>query len=104
MSQETIDILNTNRDDQLSLSPSSELFQIVGGGTFSGIFDQVHLEDNKDGGNVERKILQPIIMVSTIPVGLVERSTEITRENGVDTFKLFFIGKDKEGVQVLWLF
>lgn len=103
MSQDTIDILNTHRDDQLELSPSSEEFQIVGGGSFFGIFDKAHWEENKDGGNVTQKRLRPVIMVSVVPSGLTERSTKIERENG-DTYTLFFIGKDDEGVPLLWLY
>ncbi len=104
MSLEAIDIMNTDRANQLALSPSSETFQIVGGDTFTGIFDRAHFEENKDDGNNEQKILSPVIMVSTVPAGLVERQTEITRENGTDTYKLFFIGKDDEGIPLLWLF
>lgn len=104
MSQETIDILNTDRANQLALSPSSELFQIVDGDTFSGVFDRAHFEENKDDGNNQQKILRPVIMVSDIPSGMVERQTQITRENGTDTYTLFFIGIDDEGIPLLWLF
>ncbi len=104
MSQTTIDIMNADRANQLALSPSSETFQIVGGDTFSGVFDRAHFEENKDDGNNQQKILKPVIMVSTIPSGLTERVTQITRENGTDTYTLFFIGKDDEGIPLLWLF
>jgi len=104
MSQDTIDILNTHRADQLSLSPSSETFQIVGGATFSGIFDRAHFETDKDRGNITQKKLMPMIMVAEIPAGLSERVTEITRENGTDTYTFSYAGIDDEGVAILWLF
>lgn len=103
MSLETIDILRTHRDNQLKLSPSSEEFNIVDGLTFFGIFDRAHFEDNKDKGNVLQKKLTPVIQVSTIPSGMTERETRIERENG-DTFTLFFVGKNDEGIPLLWLF
>ncbi len=109
MSLEAIDIMNVNRDDQLSLSPSSEVFQIVGGDTFSGIFDRAHLEDNKDSGNILQKKLTPMIMVSEIPAGLdgLERTALIRRESWVSGDKEYtfnFAGLDEEGVPVIWLF
>lgn len=104
MSQETIDILRQHRADQIELSPSSETFQIVGGSTFKGIFDRAHKEDNKDSGNVLQKKLTPLIMVSTIPAGLTERSSQITRETVGETFTFSYVGKDEEGIPILWLF
>ena len=104
MSQKTIDILRQHRTNQIELSPSSETFQIVGGSTFKGIFDRAHKEDDKDSGNVTQKKLTPMIMVSTIPAGLTPRTSEITRETVDKTFKLNFIGKDEEGIPILWLF
>lgn len=104
MSQETIDIMRQHRTNQIELSPSSETFQIVGGSTFIGIFDRAHKEDNKDSGNVTQKKLTPMIMVSTIPAGLIEQSSEITRETPGETFVFNYVGKDDEGIPILWLY
>ena len=103
MSLETLNILEEHRDNQVELSPFSELFQIVGGSTFYGIFDKSHIEDNKDSGNVTQKKLKPRIIVSTVPSGLTERSTEITRANGTETYTFGFVGKDDAGTPLLWL-
>lgn len=104
MSQDTLDILHTHRTAQVELSPFSETFQIVGGDTFRGWFDRAHLEDKEDKGHITQKKLTPLIGVAEVPAGLVERSSEITRENGTDTYTLRFIGKDDEGIPILWLF
>ena len=104
MSQETIDIMRQQRKDQVELNPSSELFQIVDGGTFRGVFDRAHLEDRKDKGNVTQKKLTPLIMVSEIPSGLIERTTQIERESVGKTYTLSFVSLDDEGIPILWLY
>lgn len=103
MSQDTLDILNQHRANQLSLSPSSEEFTIQGGSTFFGIFDNAHYEEPKDRGNVTGKKRMPVIMVDVVPSGLTPDSSVIIRENG-DEFTFQFAGRDKEGVPLLWLY
>ena len=103
MSQETIDIMNKDRDNQFELSPSSEKFQIIGGSTFWGVFDRANFSENKDSGNVKQKFLRPVIQVSVVPSGMTERTTQIKRENGA-TYKLFRVATDDEGIPLLWLF
>lgn len=106
MSTAAIEIKQRHRAYQLEQSPDSEEFSIVGGGTFKGIFDRSHLEDNKDHGNVLNKKLNPLIMVAVVPDGLIERTTLIRREGwetGDKEFTFFFSGKDEEGIPVLWL-
>ncbi len=104
MSQDTIDIMRVHRDNQLKLSPSSELFQIVDGVSFYGIFDRATFSDNKDSGNVKQNYLRPFIQISTIPAGLEERTSIITRADGVTQYKFFRAARDDEGVSGLWLF
>lgn len=104
MSQATLDILDTHRAAQIETSPSSEEFQIVGGDSFQGIFDEAHQEDKNDDGNVLQKKLTPMIMVSTIPSGIVERQTKIIRETAGYEYTFNFAGKDDRGVPILWLF
>jgi hypothetical protein len=103
MSKATLDILNQDRENQIRLCPASEEFTIVGGGTFWGIFDRAHWEENKDSGNVMQKKLRPTISVSTVPSGIVEKTTKIQREDGTE-FTLLFVGVDDEGVPLLWLY
>lgn len=103
MSQNTIDIMNTHRDNQLKLSPSSELFQIVDGVSFYGIFDRANFASDKDAGNVKQKYLRPMIQVSTVPETLIERESKITREDGLTTYTFFRAARDDEGVSLLWL-
>ncbi len=104
MSEATLDIMRDHRTNQIELSPSSETFQIVGGSTFKGIFERSHLENNKDSGNVMQKKLTSRILVSTIPAGLTERVTKITREDPGKEFTFNFAGLDDEGIPILWLF
>lgn len=103
MSKTTIDIMNQHRSDQLELSPSSEEFQIVGGGTFFGIFDESHIEDKSNTKiNTTQKKISPRIMVSTRPSGLDEMTTVIQRADLTEfTFK--FYGIDTEGIPIIWL-
>lgn len=104
MSQETIDILRQHRADQIELNPSSELFQIDGGVSFYGVFDNSHIEEGKDAGNITQKKLLARIMVAVVPSGLVERTSKIIREDGTTTFTFKFVGKDEEGIPILWLY
>lgn len=104
MGVESLDILRKHRSNQIEKSPSSELFQIEGGSTFYGIFDDSHVEDNADDGHITQKKLNPRIIVSEIPSGLVSRSSKIFRENGADSYVFKFAGKDSEGLPILWLF
>ncbi len=107
MSLETLAILNQQRADMIELDPSSETFNIVGGGSFEGIFDLSHVENNKDNGNITQKKLNPTIMVPIIPSGLRPMETQIKRVGWLPGDKVYtfqFAGNDSEGVPVLWLF
>lgn len=103
MSLETIDLMREQRTAQIEESPASETFQIVGGSTFKGVFDRANFSDSKDKGNVKNQFLRPCIMVSVVPSGIEERTTKIQREEGSE-YTLFFIGKDDEGIPLLWLY
>lgn len=105
MSQETLDILRDNLNDQIELSPFSEVITIDNGpDTFHGIFDNFHIENNKDNGNVSQKRSKPGLMVSSLFPSLVnrERIAKLKRENG-DVYTFQFYGKDEEGVPIIWL-
>jgi hypothetical protein len=107
MSQTTLDITRRHRKAQTENSPFSEEFQIVGGGTFKGIFDRSHIEDEKDRGNVTQKQTNPMIQVAERPDGLTERTSKIRREgwtSGDKEYTFFFYGIDDEGVPVVWLY
>ena len=104
MSAETLDIYNDHRKEEIENGPFSETFTTASpSGSFSGIFDRSHIEDNKDSGNVQQKKLYPRIMVSEVPEGIEPQTTTITREKTSDTFTFWFVGKDDEGVPYLWL-
>lgn len=102
MSQETIDALNVQKKAQIEESPFSETFQIVGGGSFKGIFDDAYDTGMSDGGNVTQRSTCPAIMVYEEPAGLVKGS-EILRED-LTSFKWRRTGLDTEGIPVLWLY
>ena len=105
MSQDTLNILNQQRAYQIELSPFSEEFTINDGpDSFCGIFDNFHIENNNDDGNVSQKRTYPAIMVAELPAALTnqERIATVKRENG-DSFIFQFFGKDKEGVPIIWL-
>lgn len=107
MSIEALDLMRDQRKLQIEQSPFSEEFQIVGGGSFRGIFDKSHEETNKDGGNIRQKNLSPAIMISDIPSGLIERASKIQREGWTTGDKIYTFrayGKDEEGIPILWLF
>jgi len=103
MSKATIDIMNQHREDQIKFNPSSELFQIIGGGSFYGIFDKSHQELQKDSGNNQIKTLRGSILVSEVPFGLIGRETKIVREDSTE-YTFFYEGLDDNGVPILWLF
>lgn len=104
MSVEALDLYRQQRDYQVEDGQFSEEFQIVGGDTFRGVWDLAHMQDNKDRGNVMQKKLNPRIMISTIPAGLEERTTQITRVSTLETFTYFFVDKTDEGIPILWLY
>jgi hypothetical protein len=95
--------MNQHKSDQLELSPSSEEFNIVDGGTFFGVFDESHIENKSNNqSNTTQKKLSPRIMVATRPDGIEEQTTIIERANGTPyTFKFF--GIDEEGIPMIWL-
>ncbi len=103
MSQATLDIMNQHKSNQLELSPASEEFHIVGGGSFFGIFDESHIENKANTqSNVTQKKLSPRIMVTSRPIGIDEQESIIQRANGAKyTFKFF--GIDEEGIAIIWL-
>lgn len=104
MSLTTLEIMNGHRKAAVENSPASEEFTIVEGGNFKGIFDESHIENNKDSGNVTQKKIKPRIMVDSLPEELVnqERISKIQRENG-EEYTYQFFGKDKEGIAIIWL-
>ncbi len=107
MSADTLDIMRQHRADQIETGSFSEEFLIVGGGSFFGIFDKSHVENNKDNGNITQKKLNPMIMVPIIPSGLRPMETQIKRVGWLPGDKIYtfqFAGNDSEGVPVLWLF
>lgn len=103
MSVEALEIMRQQRRDQIELNPGSETFTVSDAADFIGIFDRMHMEEDSDGGNVQQKLLNPVVMVSEIPAGITERVSVITREEG-DSYTFLFAGKDEEGVPILWLF
>jgi len=102
MSLETLDILNNDKKNQIELSPFSETFQIVGGVSFIGIFDDAYDTGMVDGGNVTQRSTCPAIMVVEEPTGLIKGS-EIERESG-ELFTWRRNGTDSEGVPVVFLY
>ena len=101
MSTETVDIMNIHRGNQIKLSPSSEVFQIVGGSPFNGIFDNSHIENKNDSGNVKQKKRFPRIMVDTITAEMIQ-GAEVTFPDS-STKVIAFHGRDENGVPLLWL-
>lgn len=101
MSSTTVDIMNSHRASQIQLSPSSEEFQIVGGSTFYGIFDNSHIEDKNDSGNVQQKKRSLRIMVDTITSEMVSGASVLLPDATTKTIS--FNGKDENGVPILWL-
>lgn len=101
MSLESLAILNQQRTDMIELNPSSETFQIVGGDSFIGVFDDAYDMGPKDSGHVTQRSTCPAIMVSTAPAGLV-KDVEITREEG-DSYIWRRTGTDEEGIVVIFL-
>ena len=107
MSQEALEIQRRHRSRQVEYGTNSEEFSIVSGGTFRGVFDEAHLEDKRDTGNVLQKKLPPLIMVATVPTSVIVHSSVIRREEwqaGDKEYKVQYIGKDAEGIPILWLF
>jgi len=104
MSVETLDLLNEDRKNTIELSPFSELFNILGGGTFYGIFDKSHVEDNKDSANVYQKNIKARIMVASLPDGLTGSVTKITRETPDTEYVFSSYGLDEEGLGIVWLY
>ena len=103
MSQETIDLLREDRKNHVELNPSSETFQVIGGSSFLGVFDRNVIKANKDQGNVKQQRLRAVIMVASIPSGLVQGQSIIKRENG-EEYTFFKPILDDEGIGLLWLY
>ena len=103
MSKTAIDLMRVDRKNAVEESAASETFQIVGGGTFKGVFDRTWDDGNKDKGGAVKKTLRPFIMVNERPAGLTERTSLIQREDETETLRFFAEGKDTEGIPILWL-
>ncbi len=101
MSLESQAILDQQLTDMIELNPDSETFQIVGGDSFIGIFDDAYDMGPKDSGHVTQRSTCPAIMVSTAPAGLV-KDVEITREAGA-SYLWRRTGTDDEGIIVIFL-
>ena len=102
MSLESIQAMREQRKSQVEDNPSAETFQIVGGETFKGTFDNSREEENKDKGNITQKKRNPAVMVDSMPSGLIERTSKIQREDGTE-YTFWRVGKDDEGIPILWL-
>ena len=102
MSLTTIGILREQRKNMIELDPSSETFQIVGGGTFIGIFDDAYDMGSKDSGNVTMRSTCPAIMTAEEPAGL-SKDVEILRED-LTPFTWRRTGTDEEGIVAIWLY
>lgn len=102
MSLSTIAILREQRKNMIELDTSSETFQIVGGDSFIGIFDDAYDTGPKDNGHVTQRSTCPAIMVSEEPSGLT-KGVEIQRESG-KTYTWRRTGTDEEGIVAIWLY
>ena len=101
MSTDAVDIMNIHRANQIKLSPSSEEFQIVGGSVFYGIFDNSHIQDKNDSGNVKQKKRFARIIVDTITAEMVQGVEVLFPDSS--TKAIAFHGRDENGVPILWL-
>lgn len=105
MSAETLAIMNGHRKQAVEYSPASEEFTIAGVGTFRGIFDKSAIDESEDGGHVEQKNIHTRIMVDSVPSGLVERVSKITREGEVlPEYTFSFYDVDEEGQGNVWMY
>ena len=103
MSTAALDAYELQKKNILEQGNFSEQFQIIGGNSFYGIFDQSHREDNEDQGHVAQKKLEMRILCNTVPVGLVERTSRIERLRTHDVYVFNLALPEKEGVTVLCL-
>ena len=104
MSLTTLAIMNGHRKEAVENSPSSETFTIVGVGTFKGIFDESAIDESEDKGHVLEKNVHARITVDSIPSGLVERTSKVTREGDTKEYTFSFYDVDAEGQGLVWLF
>lgn len=96
------DIFNSHKVFQVEQGPFSEEFEITGGSKFKGIFDRCYKEGPQDKGNVVNRKLEARILCASVPIGMIPRVTNITRESG-ETYIFSYAGIDDEGISYLWL-
>ncbi len=103
MSTDALAAMNAHMTAAVELSPSSQTFTLDPNDSaisFEGIFDNSHIEDNEDSGNVKQNRKIPRIIVSEILQGMV-RDAIVT--DGTDRWTISKADKDDEGISVIWL-
>lgn len=99
-----LDIYDGHRDEQIENGSFSESFFIDPSGAnteIKGIFDEPYTTGNKDQGQVQQQMLKPRILISTIPSGIIPRTTEILVRS--ETMKIQKVDRDPNGIPRLWL-
>jgi hypothetical protein len=97
--------MNGHRKEAVENSPASEEFTIVGVGSFRGSWDRSAVDESEDKGRVKEKNIHARIMVNSVPSGLTERTSKITREGETTPEYIFsFYDVDDEGQGLIWLY
>lgn len=104
MGIDALNIMRQHRKETIETGSNSEEFTFnSGASSFLGIFDDSHIEEKEDKGNVEMKTTHARIMVDSLPAGLVS-NIEITRAFTGEKYYFSFYGKDTEGIPTVWLY
>lgn len=99
-----LDVYDTQRDEQVENGNFAEEFIIDPSGiakTIKGIYDESYITENRDSGQVRQQKRQPLILLSTVPAGIVPKTTQITVRNVVRTIQK--IDRDPNGIPRMWL-
>lgn len=99
-----LDIYDNQRDEQIEEGNFSEEFTYTLDSvvtTFKGIYDESYITEERDQGNFRQQKRKPVILISTIPAGIVAKTTKVL-VGGVERL-INKIDRDTRGVPRLWL-
>ena len=107
MSTEALDIFEEHLTAQLGedgIFTENAVYDPTGTAlNISGVFDDANTRENKDGANVFQKNEYKRFIVSDILDFNIYSDTKIFLTKRNITYKIDYIEKDLQGVQVLWL-
>ena len=103
MSTDALEAMNEQMTAAVELNPSAEEFTLDPAGSaiiFKGIFDDSHINDKTDSGNIDQNKKIPRIEVSEI---LPEFVRDAIVTDGTISWTISKADTDERGISIVWL-